>query len=121
MKKPPIRNALSYFRAILLIIVIAAVAVQFVKREIEIDVTSRNIRELENEISSLLMKTAEVNIELEELTAFPKIVKAAQRYGLSVPVRKPEIIDAAISEFPPEIFKHFAPLPVKTDTIMTKE
>ena len=121
MKRQFIRNAVPYLRVILLIAVFAAVAVQFVKREIEIDLTSRSIRELENEISSLLVKTAEVNIELEELTAFSKIVKAAQKYGLSVPIKKPEIIDIAISDFPAEIFKQFDPLVKETDTLKSPE
>ena len=103
-------SPVSYFRTIAAIIALSCIGLIFVKREVDLDETSRRLRDLEKEINLLQMKTAEANIELEALTAYPRIAQAAKQYGLVCPTKKPAIIDLNINELPPEMRQDYTPL-----------
>ncbi len=103
-------STISYFRVIVGIIAVSCVGLVFVKREVDLDETARRIRSLEKEISILQMKTAEAKIELEALTAYPRISEAAKQYGLYITTRKPTMISLNINDMPAEMRQDFEPL-----------
>ncbi len=110
MEDNPHNTAASYFKTVIAIILVSCIGLLFVKKEVNIDETSLNIRILEAEIGVLQIKIAELKLKVEEMTAYQKIAPSAAKLGMMAPSAKPMIINISTTDLPVEFKRKYEPI-----------
>ncbi len=85
-------------------------ALLFVHKEVVLDKTSRNVKDLQMKTSKLQVEIAEAQIILDKMRSFPKISGVASSMNLHPMKTKPLIYNLASSEIPIEFSRKFEPL-----------
>lgn len=89
-----------------------------VKQEVDVDLTAREIKKLEKEITELQINIVTSNIEIEALTTFPQVSELAMKMGLQSPVQKPKVINTNFIEMPREMQRVFKTADNADSTLM---
>jgi len=101
-------SKVSVSKAIFFIIILSAIALLFVHKEVKIDQKAREVKALQDTTSKLQIDLTETRIEIEKLTSFPRISRKAAELGLLPLTKKPVVINVSTAEIPVEFTRDFA-------------
>ena len=105
-------------RTIFLISVVAVLAVILVRKEVQVDETTRAIRNLEIELVELIGRITQAQAELQELSASPQVLQIAGNIGLQSVQAKTTVINIVSGDIPLEFRRDFVLL--KADSSNTQ-
>ena len=100
-------KSISVNRAFTIVLLSSIAALLFVHKEVVLDKTSRNVKNLQSQTSKLQVEIAEAQIILDQMRSFPKISRLASGMSLHPMKTKASVYNSAYSEIPAEFSSQF--------------
>ena len=107
-------KSISVNRAFIIVLLSSITALLFVHKEVVLDKTSRNVKNLQSQTSRLQVEIAEAQIALDKMRSFPKISRLASEMNLHPMKTKPSIYNLTSSDIPVEFSRSYKPLEPKS-------